>query len=174
MVLTSKWGRIQQEIQIWHVQVTWRCVAVRELPKDVLKMASGLISPSGWPGHRRQLCSVTQWHFAGANICNTTPLPSCGEYLQAVSTHIRTGVTAHTTSLELQSYTCSFLKMLFKILAKKLYWRDKVWLGQWRRDNKLWMRNASGVCGLIAVLLYFGGRMFTWKTEIKRRTAAHS
>ena len=57
MVLTSKWGRIQQEIQIWHVQVTWRCVAVRELPKDVLKMASGLISPSGWPGHRRQLCT---------------------------------------------------------------------------------------------------------------------
>ena len=56
MVLTSKWGRIQQEIQIWHVQVTWRCVAVRELPKDVLKMASGLISPCGWPGHRRQLC----------------------------------------------------------------------------------------------------------------------
>ena len=58
MVLTSKWGRIQPEIQIWHVQVTWRCVAVRELPKDVLKMASGLISPSGLAGHRRQLCSV--------------------------------------------------------------------------------------------------------------------
>ena len=44
MVLTSKWGRIQPEIQIWHVQVTWRCLAVSELPKDVLKMASDLIS----------------------------------------------------------------------------------------------------------------------------------
>ena len=32
-------------------------MAVRELPKDVLKMASGLISPSGLAGHRRQLCS---------------------------------------------------------------------------------------------------------------------
>ena len=56
MVLTSKWGRIQPEIQIWHVQVTWRCVAVRELPEDVLKMASGLILPSALAGHRRQLC----------------------------------------------------------------------------------------------------------------------
>ena len=58
MVLTSKWGRIQPEIQIYHVQVTWRCVAVRKLPKDVLKMASDLISPSGLPGHRRQLCNI--------------------------------------------------------------------------------------------------------------------
>ena len=33
--------------------VTERCEAVREVPKDVLKMASGLISPSG---HRGQLC----------------------------------------------------------------------------------------------------------------------
>ena len=31
-------------------------MAVRELPKDVLKMAPGLISPSGLAGHRRQLC----------------------------------------------------------------------------------------------------------------------
>ena len=38
------------------MQVTWRWVAVRELPKDVLQMASGLISPSGLAGHRRQLC----------------------------------------------------------------------------------------------------------------------
>ena len=57
MVLTSKWGRIQPGIQIWHVQVTWRCMAVRKLPKDVLKMASGLISPSGLAGHRGQLCT---------------------------------------------------------------------------------------------------------------------
>ena len=56
-------------------------------------------------------------------------------------------------SLELQAYTCSFLKMLFKISSKKLYWRGKVWKGQWRLDHKLWMWNASGVCGLIAVLL---------------------
>ena len=35
--------------------VTERCEAVREVPKDVLKMASGLISPSG---HRGQLCNV--------------------------------------------------------------------------------------------------------------------
>ena len=54
MVLTSKWGRIQPGIQIWHVQVTWRCMAVCKLPKDVLKMASGLISPIG---HRHQLCN---------------------------------------------------------------------------------------------------------------------
>ena len=31
-------------------------MAVHELPKDVLKMASGLISPSGLAGHRGQLC----------------------------------------------------------------------------------------------------------------------
>ena len=42
--------------------VTERCEAVREVPKDVLKMASGLISPSG---HRGQLCSVL--HFS-ANV----------------------------------------------------------------------------------------------------------
>ena len=36
-------------------KVTERCEAVREVPKDVLKMASGLKSPSG---HRGQLCSV--------------------------------------------------------------------------------------------------------------------
>ena len=34
---------------------TERCEAVREVPKDVLKMASGLISPSG---HRGQLCTA--------------------------------------------------------------------------------------------------------------------
>ena len=33
-------------------------MAVRELPKDVLKMASGLISPFGLAGHCRQLCIV--------------------------------------------------------------------------------------------------------------------
>ena len=33
-------------------------MAVRTLPKDVLKMASGLILPSGLAGHRRQLCNV--------------------------------------------------------------------------------------------------------------------
>jgi hypothetical protein len=33
-------------------------MAVRKLPKDVLKMASGLISPSGLAGHRRPLCIV--------------------------------------------------------------------------------------------------------------------
>ena len=31
-------------------------MAVHELPKDVLKMASGLISPSGLAGHCRPLC----------------------------------------------------------------------------------------------------------------------
>ena len=35
--------------------VTERCEAVREVPKVLLKMASGLISPSG---HRGQLCTV--------------------------------------------------------------------------------------------------------------------
>ena len=34
-------------------------MAVRKLPKDVLKMASGLISPSGLAGHRRPLCNVS-------------------------------------------------------------------------------------------------------------------
>ena len=33
-------------------------MAVHEVPKDVLKMASGLISPSGMAGHRGQLCNV--------------------------------------------------------------------------------------------------------------------
>ena len=37
-------------------KVTERCEAVREVPKDVLKMASGLKSPSG---HRGQLCIAT-------------------------------------------------------------------------------------------------------------------
>ena len=32
---------------------------MHEVPKDVLKMASGLISPSGLAGHRRPLCNVT-------------------------------------------------------------------------------------------------------------------
>ena len=32
---------------------------MRKLPKDVLKMASGLISPSGLAGHRRPLCNVS-------------------------------------------------------------------------------------------------------------------
>ena len=31
---------------------------MHELPKDVLKMASGLISPSGLAGHRRPLCNA--------------------------------------------------------------------------------------------------------------------
>ena len=47
--------------------VTERCEAVREVPKDVLKMASGLISPSG---HRGQLCNdmnvKMSIHFAAA------------------------------------------------------------------------------------------------------------
>ena len=33
---------------------------MRKLPKDVLKMASGLISPSGLAGHRGQLCNEAQ------------------------------------------------------------------------------------------------------------------
>ena len=37
-------------------KVSERCEAVPELPKVLLKMASGLISPSG---HRRQLCIVS-------------------------------------------------------------------------------------------------------------------
>ena len=41
--------------------VTERCEAVREVPKDVLKMASGLISPSG---HRGQLCTALPAHLA--------------------------------------------------------------------------------------------------------------
>jgi hypothetical protein len=41
--------------------VTERCEAVREVPKDVLKMASGLISPSG---HRGQLCNATKGQFS--------------------------------------------------------------------------------------------------------------
>ena len=31
---------------------------MRKLPKDVLKMASGLILPSGLAGHRRPLCNI--------------------------------------------------------------------------------------------------------------------
>ena len=40
-------------------KVTWRCLAVPELPKALLKMASGLISPIG---HCRQLCN--EWFGA--------------------------------------------------------------------------------------------------------------
>ena len=41
-------------------KVTERCEAVREVPKDVLKMASGLKSPSG---HRGQLCTEIRSHI---------------------------------------------------------------------------------------------------------------
>ena len=34
-------------------------MAVRKLPKEVLKMASGLILLSGLAGHRRPLCDAT-------------------------------------------------------------------------------------------------------------------
>ena len=37
---------------------------MRELPKDVLKMASGLISLSGLAGHRRPLCSDAKINVA--------------------------------------------------------------------------------------------------------------
>ena len=43
---------------------------MRELPKDVLKMASGLILPSGLAGHRRQLCNVSLWLNAWAFYTN--------------------------------------------------------------------------------------------------------
>ena len=35
---------------------------MRELPKDVLKMASGLILPSGLAGHRRPLCIASLYY----------------------------------------------------------------------------------------------------------------
>ena len=38
---------------------------MRELPKDVLKMASGLISLSGLAGHRRQLCILPPSSLCG-------------------------------------------------------------------------------------------------------------
>ena len=48
-------------------------MAVRELPKDVLKMAFGLISPSGLAGHRCQLCNVTvSLHLPTMATCSFT------------------------------------------------------------------------------------------------------
>ena len=41
-------------------KVTWRCLAVPQLPKDVLKMASDLISVIQPFGHCSQLCTVLQ------------------------------------------------------------------------------------------------------------------
>ena len=51
---------------------TERCEVVPELPKALLKMASGLISPSG---HRRQLCTVTHSFF---NMSHVIPLDENG------------------------------------------------------------------------------------------------
>ena len=41
---------------------------MRKLPKDVLKMASGLILPSGLAGHRRPLCIGAAAGSAAANV----------------------------------------------------------------------------------------------------------
>ena len=43
--------------------VTWRCLAVPELPKALLKMASCLISVISPIGHRRQLCIVLSFSY---------------------------------------------------------------------------------------------------------------
>ena len=43
-------------------KVTWWCMVVHELPKALLKMASGLISPSG---HCGQLCIGSQQPIRG-------------------------------------------------------------------------------------------------------------
>ena len=48
-------------------KVTERCKAVPELPKVLLKMASGLISPSG---HRRQLC-IALVYIQYKNVCES-------------------------------------------------------------------------------------------------------
>ena len=56
-------------------------MAVRKLPKDVLKMASGLISPSGLAGHRRPL-----WHCP-ALVTQTHPNPP-GDTRRAAATEI--------------------------------------------------------------------------------------
>ena len=54
MVITSEWGRIQPEIQIWHIQVTWQCTAVHS--KADLRTHIPLIP------HRRQLCiTLSSW-----------------------------------------------------------------------------------------------------------------
>ena len=47
-------------------KVTWWCMVVREVPKALLKMASGLISPSG---HCGQLCNDPKygcWYLASS------------------------------------------------------------------------------------------------------------
>ena len=49
-------------------KVTERCEAVREVPKDVLKMGSGLKSPSG---HRGQLCNGS----SPVGLVKVGPLP---------------------------------------------------------------------------------------------------
>ena len=56
--------------------VTERCEAVREVPKDVLKMASGLISPSG---HRGQLCIVP--HVQGTGDYGEVRVRSNGQFV---------------------------------------------------------------------------------------------
>ena len=52
-------------------------MAVRKLSKDVLKMASGLISPSGLAGHRRPLCSVPPVPVVSTRITVTRCCVQC-------------------------------------------------------------------------------------------------
>ena len=58
---------------------------MRKLPKDVLKMASGLISPSGLAGHCGQLCSALSDSYAGALLRVT----EWGREARHVTTEVR-------------------------------------------------------------------------------------
>ena len=96
------------------MQVTWRCLAVPELPKALLKMASGLISPSGLAGHRRQLCNDarTMAHVT-MKVTATSALSSCHP---AISTHHYTDNLAtglHSPSLDRQLHCESHIVALF-------------------------------------------------------------
>ena len=88
--------------------------------------------------------------------CNVT-FRRC-EYLQHNTTAILRRIFASSQHTHSHWRYCPYhlswvtiLHMLFPEnaignLGKKLYWRDKVWLGQWRRDNKLWMDEKRQCC----------------------------
>ena len=68
MVLTSKWGRIQPEIQIWPDQVVAASWTLVGSPKHAEKMLIQLISATApsWPTVHSGFCSPgnwVQWNF---------------------------------------------------------------------------------------------------------------
>ena len=66
IVLTSKWGRIQPEIQIWHVQVVAASWTLVRSPKHAEKMLIQLITPTApsWPAVQWTMEVFYMWQLS--------------------------------------------------------------------------------------------------------------